>query len=77
MNVGYSWLLPDIEGNALLHAIAGGWQFTGVSTWISGAPLQPLAGTGANFGLTGTFANGTSINNQAITDPRKSWRCPC
>ena len=67
LNVGYSWLLPDIEGNALLHAIAGGWQITGVSTWISGAPLQPLATTGANFGLTGTFANGTSITNQAIT----------
>jgi len=67
LNVGYSWLLPDIEGNALLHAIAGGWQFTGVSTWISGAPLQPLAGTGVNFGLTGTFANGTAISSQAIT----------
>ena len=67
LNVGYSWLLPDIEGNALLHAIAGGWQFTGVSTWISGAPLQPLAGTGANFGLNGTFANGTAIKNEAIT----------
>jgi Carboxypeptidase regulatory-like domain len=67
LNVGYSWLLPDIEGNPLLHAIAGGWQITGVSTWISGAPLQPLAATGANFGLTGTFANGRAITNQAIT----------
>ena len=43
VNVGYSWLLPDVERNAVLNAIAGGWQFTGVSTWISGAPLQPLA----------------------------------
>ena len=67
LNVGYSWLLPDVEGNPLVNAIAGGWQFTGVSTWISGAPLQALATTGANFGLTGTFANGTAITNQAIT----------
>ena len=67
LNVGYSWLLPDFEGNPLVNAIAGGWQFTGVSTWISGAPLQALATTGANFGLTGTFANGTAITNQAIT----------
>lgn len=67
LNIGYSWLLPDVEGNHLLHAIAGGWQFTGVSTWISGAPLQPLASTGVNFGLGGTLADGTAISNQAIT----------
>ena len=42
LNIGYSWLLPDVERNAFLNALAGGWQFTGVSTWISGAPLQPL-----------------------------------
>jgi hypothetical protein len=67
INIGYSWLLPTVEKNALLNAIAGGWQFTGVSTWISGAPLQPLAGTGVNFGLTGTLANGATISNPAIT----------
>ncbi len=67
LNVGYSWLLPEFEGRPVLNAVAGGWQLTGVSTWISGAPLQPLTTTGANFGLTGTFANGTAINNQAIT----------
>jgi hypothetical protein len=67
VNVGYSWLLPDIEGKALLNAFAGGWQITGVSTWVSGAPLQPLAGTGVNFGLTGTLASGVAISNQAIS----------
>ena len=53
-NIGYSWLLRDIENNPLLNAILGGWQLTGVSTYISGAPLQPLASTGSNFGLAGT-----------------------
>jgi Carboxypeptidase regulatory-like domain len=67
INIGYSWLLPGVEKNAVLHAIAGGWQFTGVSTWISGAPLQPLAGTGVNFGLSGTLANGATISNPAVT----------
>jgi hypothetical protein len=67
VNIGYSWLLPDVKKNAVLSAIAGGWQFTGVSTWISGAPLQPLAGTGVNFGLTGTLADGTAISNPVIT----------
>ena len=67
VNVGYSWLLPDVEGNPVLNAIAGGWQLTGVSTWISGAPLQPLASTGVNFGLSGTLADGTPISNAVIT----------
>ena len=55
------------SGMPVLSAIAGGWQFTGVSTWISGAPLQPLASTGVNFGLTGTLADGTPISNPLIT----------
>jgi hypothetical protein len=67
MNIGYSWLLPDIKGNPALNAIAGGWQLTGVSSWISGAPLQPLASTGVNFGIAGTLADGTVISNQLFT----------
>jgi hypothetical protein len=67
LNVGYSWLLPDVKRNAVLSAVAGGWQLTGVSTWISGAPLQPLAQTGPNFGLSGTLADGTPISGPVIT----------
>ena len=67
INVGYSWLLPTFDDNALLDAVGGGWQITGVSTWISGAPLQPLASTGVNFGLNGTLPNGQAINNAAVS----------
>jgi hypothetical protein len=67
LNIGYSWLLPDVRRQALLNAIAGGWQVTGVSTWISGAPLQAAASTGVNFGLSGTMADGTPISNPLIT----------
>jgi hypothetical protein len=67
LNIGYSWLLPDVKRNVVLNAVAGGWQLTGVSTWISGAPLQPLAQTGPNFGLSGTFADGTPISAARIT----------
>ncbi|MEN3339336.1 MAG: hypothetical protein V7647_3012 [Acidobacteriota bacterium] len=66
VNVGYSWLLPDVDRNPVLRAVAGGWQFTGVSTWISGAPLQ-ASGPSVNFGLTGTLANGTTISDTLIT----------
>jgi hypothetical protein len=67
LNVGYSWLLGDIENNALLNAILGGWQLTGVSTYISGAPLQALASTGSNFDPAGTNANGVTIGNAQFT----------
>jgi hypothetical protein len=66
LNVGYSYLLPDYEGQGLMTALLGGWQLTGVSTYIGGAPLQPLASTTANFGLDGTLANGESINNTRL-----------
>jgi hypothetical protein len=65
LNVGYSYLLPDFEGrNAFTRAALGGWQLTGVSTYISGAPLQQLAGTGRNFNINGTAANGVELGNQ-------------
>jgi len=67
LNIGYSYLLPDLDGaTTLKKAVLGGWQLTGVSTFISGAPLQPLASTGVNFGLTGTDANGNAIANSTF-----------
>ena len=70
LNVGYSYLLPDLEGGALKQALLGGWQFTGVSTYISGAPLQALATTGANFGLDGTLASGAADQQHARSPGR-------
>jgi hypothetical protein len=67
LNVGYSYLLPELEGrNAVMRGVLGGWQLTGVSTWISGGPLQPLTATGANFGLDGSLANGASISGPRV-----------
>ena len=67
LNIGYSYLLPTLDDSAgLKKAILGGWQFTGVSTYISGAPLQPLATTGVNFGIAGTGANGEPLASSAF-----------
>jgi hypothetical protein len=67
LNIGYSYLFPSLDDAAALKkALLGGWQFTGVSTYISGAPLQPLASTGVNFGLAGTAANGAAIANSTF-----------
>jgi hypothetical protein len=60
-----SWLLPEIKGNGLLNGIFGNWQVAGISTYVSGAPLQSV--TSRNFNMGGTLADGTSIGNVQIT----------
>jgi hypothetical protein len=69
LNIGYSYLLPTLDdSDGLKRALLGGWQFTGVSTYISGAPLQPLSQTGVNFGIAGTTTAGTDLGgNTTIT----------
>jgi hypothetical protein len=47
------------------NALLGGWQVTGISTYISGTPLQ--AATNTNFGMTGTMAGGIPISNAAVS----------
>jgi hypothetical protein len=60
-----SWLLPEIKGNGLLNGIFGNWQIAGISTYVSGAPLQSVGSR--NFNMGGTLADGTSIGNVQIT----------
>jgi hypothetical protein len=62
----YSWLLPDVESSTLLNAFFGGWQIAGISTFISGGPLQQAEGSSSNFGLNGTLADGTEISPEAM-----------
>jgi hypothetical protein len=59
----YSWLFPK-AGEGIKNAILGEWQITGISSFVSGAPLQANRG---NWGLTGTLANGQEISNELIT----------
>jgi hypothetical protein len=65
-NVAYSWLLPKIEGNPVLNAVLGEWQISGISSLVSGAPLQTISNNG-NFNIGGTLPDGSNINDAAIT----------
>jgi len=65
-SVSYSWLLPGFKDNGVLNAILGDWQIAGVSTYVSGAPLQTTLGN-RNFNMGGTLANGTTIGATQIT----------
>ncbi len=61
----YSWQLGEFKNNAFLNAVLGGWQLTGISTYISGTPLQ--AATSTNFSMSGTLADGTDISSTRVS----------
>lgn len=64
-SVAYSWLLPEVK-TGLTNAVLGNWQITGISQFVTGAPLQVVGGDG-NFRLDGTGAGGVTLSSQAIT----------
>jgi hypothetical protein len=59
----FSWMLPEPNSDGLMKAILGGWQFAGILSYVSGAPI-PYSATGVNFGLTGTNAAGVNIDSR-------------
>lgn len=63
--LAYSWLLPEPKAG-LAKALLGGWQIAGISTYISGGPLQQISGGSSNFSLHGTLADGTDISPENI-----------
>ena len=63
-SVAYSWLLPEVK-TGLTNAILGNWQISGISQFVSGAPLQAVRNS--NFALDGTLADGTTISSTRIT----------
>jgi hypothetical protein len=65
LTASYSWQLGNLKKGGVANAILGGWQITGISTYISGAPLQ--AATNTNFNMTGTLSDGSPINATRIS----------
>jgi hypothetical protein len=65
LSFAYSWLLPEVK-TGVTNAILGNWQISGISQFVSGAPLQVIGGAG-NFRIDGTNAQGTTISNTRIT----------
>jgi hypothetical protein len=42
--LNYLWQLPSPKENAVLRALVGGWQTTGILNWQSGFPLTITSG---------------------------------
>jgi hypothetical protein len=66
-NVSYSIQMPDFAsqymdgGNVFLRSLLDGWQFTGITNYVAGGPLQTSNG---NFAFGGTDAQGNSLSNR-------------
>ncbi len=66
LNASYVINLPSLTHNALLGQVVNGWQLSGVTTFQSGPPLQPLSTNGdfnINYGaLPGNTLTQGSVN---------------
>ena len=56
------------KGNGLMGQVLGGWQITGIFTYLSGAPVYPIA-SAANRVFTGLVGNTGRPNVVAGCDP--------
>jgi hypothetical protein len=63
-SAAYNWNLPEVK-TGLTNAILGNWQISGITQFVSGAPLQVIGGDG-NFRIDGTNAQGVTLNSDNI-----------
>lgn len=57
-NAAYVVNLPSpIHGNRILEGTVNGWEFSGITQWQSGPPLQTLTGANSNADLNAAYGN--------------------
>jgi hypothetical protein len=64
INISYSIQLPDVKSGGVMQAVFGGWQLSGVTTYVSGAALSAQD---PNFNIQGTNAAGVTLNGPNIS----------
>jgi hypothetical protein len=73
LNLSFVWNTPKfVHGSKLLEGAVNGWQFTGFTTYVSGAPIQPNTGGNLNLlvnGLSYPTAGAPDIPDNTITLP--------
>jgi len=68
-NAAYIINLPSpIHGNKILGGVINGWEFSGVTQWQSGPPLQDVA-NGSNFNLSTILPVGSVLPNGYVVQP--------
>jgi hypothetical protein len=75
--VNYLWDVPGNKiGNKFLKAVAGGWQFSGITRYQSGAPLSLSVSLKTGCSIAGAPCAATTANNFGtdITGGGDQWR---
>jgi hypothetical protein len=68
VKINYLWELPQRKwGNAVLGQILNGWQVSGITSFVSGAPQGVTVATVSAFDFTGTPSQGA--RPMVIADP--------
>ena len=67
LNFGYVWDIPLFKKAGLTHAVLGGWQYSGITSFSTGSPfsvLNPTDNAGVGNGI------GSSSYADIVGDPR-------
>ena len=57
-NAAYVINLPSpVHGNAVLGGVVNGWEFSGITQWQSGPPIQVNTGANSNAALNASYGN--------------------
>jgi hypothetical protein len=57
-NAAYVINLPSpVHNNAFFSGVVNGWEFSGITQWQSGPPLQPNTGANSNADLNASYGN--------------------
>jgi len=57
-NAAYVINLPSpVHNNVFLGGVVNGWEFSGITQWQSGAPIQDNTGANSNAALNATYGN--------------------
>jgi hypothetical protein len=69
LNVGYVWDMPFFKQPGWKHWILGGWELSGITSWLTGTPFGPqnTGAYGDNAGVGNSVGSGSYPDR--VSDP--------
>ena len=77
LKADFVWQLPSLRSNAVLNNVAGGWQFSGIASVLSGEPVTVyLSSPYLNDGVSDSSARPDRVGNAQDSKGIKDWINP-
>jgi len=77
LKANFVWQLPSLRSNAVLNNVAGGWQFSGIASVLSGEPVTVyLSSPYLNDGVSDSSARPDRVGNPQDSKGIKDWINP-